>query len=117
VPTVDRAKATVLVKVKFVDRDPRVLPDMSAKVAFLSQAVPAGANTPRPAVQASTVAERDGRKVVFRIDGDAVRAVPVSTMGAIGELVEVDGVKPGDRLVVNPDPKLRDGMRVTVAKG
>jgi HlyD family secretion protein len=117
VPTVDRAKATVLVKVKFVDRDPRVLPDMSAKVAFLSQPVPADQKTPLPAAQPGTVADRDGRKVVFRIDGDTVRAVPVSTGGTIGELVAIDGVEPGDRLVVKPDGKLRDGMRVTVTKG
>lgn len=117
VPTVDRAKATVLVKVKFVDRDPRVLPDMSAKVAFLSQRVPADQERPLPAVQPSAVVDRDGRKVVFRLDSDTVRAVPVAPGAEIGELIAVEGVKAGDRLVLKPGSKLRDGMRVTVTKG
>lgn len=117
VPTVDRAKATVLVKVKFIDRDPRVLPDMSAKVAFLLQPVPADQKNPLPAVQMSAVTERDGRKLVFRIEGDTVKTVPVSVGNAIGELVAIDGVKPGDRLVVKPPEKLRDGSRVTITKG
>ncbi len=116
VPTVDRARATVLVKVKFIDRDPRVLPDMSAKVAFLSQAVPADQKQPLPAVQPSAVVNRDGRKLVFRIDGDRVRAVPVAVGNPIGDQVAIDGVNPGDRLVLMPGEKLRDGSRVTVTK-
>lgn len=116
VPTVDRARATVLVKVKFIDRDPRVLPDMSAKVAFLSQAVPADQKKPLPAVQPSAVVDRDGRKLVFRIEGDTVQAVPVSVGNPIGDQVAIDGVKPGDRLVLKPGENLRDGLRVTVTK-
>lgn len=116
VPTVDRARATVLVKVKFIDRDPRVLPDMSAKVAFLSQAVPADQKQPLPAVQPSAVVNRDGRKLVFRIDGDRVRAVQVAVGNPIGDQVAIDGVNPGDRLVLMPGEKLRDGSRVTVTK-
>lgn len=117
VPTVDRAKATVLVKVKFVDRDPRVLPDMSAKVAFLSQPVPADQQKPLPAVQPSAVVDLNGRMVAFRIDGDKVQAVPVSTGAMIGELIAIAGVQPGDRLVLKPGPKLRDGMRIEITKG
>lgn len=116
VPTVDRARATVLVKVKFIDRDPRVLPDMSAKVAFLSQAVPADQKKPLPAVQPSAVVDRNGRKLVFRIAGDSVQAVPVALGNPIGDQVAVDGVYPGDRLVLNPGENLRDGSRVTVTK-
>ncbi|MBC8824781.1 efflux RND transporter periplasmic adaptor subunit, partial [Escherichia coli] len=65
VPTVDRSKATVLVKIRFVDRDERVLPDMSAKIAFLSKPVTPQDRQPVTAVQASAVVERDGRPVVF----------------------------------------------------
>ncbi|MCA3235867.1 MAG: efflux RND transporter periplasmic adaptor subunit, partial [Cupriavidus sp.] len=61
VPTVDRSKATVLVKIRFVDRDPRVLPDMSAKIAFLSKPVPPEDNKPLTAVQPSAVVDRDGK--------------------------------------------------------
>ncbi|AIO32145.1 efflux transporter, RND family, MFP subunit [Burkholderia cenocepacia] len=116
VPTVDRSKATVLVKVRFVDRDDRVLPDMSAKIAFLSKPLSAQDRRPVTAVQASAVVERDGRPVVFVVKDDAVRAVPVTKGARIGELVAIGGVKPGDTVVLAPGPKLRDGAKVTVAK-
>lgn len=116
VPTVDRSKATVLVKVRFVDRDDRVLPDMSAKIAFLSKPVSAQDRQPVTAVQASAVVERDGRPVVFALQDDTVRAVPVARGARIGELVAVRGVKPGDTVVLAPGAALKDGAKVTVAK-
>ena len=63
VPTVDRAKATVIVKIRFVERDPRVLPEMSAKVAFLRSAASPRPRESRcsPCSQAAIV-ERDGVK-------------------------------------------------------
>jgi HlyD family secretion protein len=117
VPTVDRAKATVLVMVRFVDRDPRVLPEMSARIAFLSQPVPPDQRDPLPATQPSAIVERNGRQVAFRIEGDTVRAVPVSTGMKIGELVAVQGVAPGDRLVLSPGAQLQDGARIRLKKG
>lgn len=116
VPTVDRSKATVLVKVRFVDRDPRVLPDMSAKIAFLSKPVPPEDRKPLVAVQPAAVVERDGKKVVFVIRDGKAQQVPVTTGARIGELVAVQGVKPGDTLVLAPGDKLADGSKVTVAK-
>ncbi|MBU9575620.1 efflux RND transporter periplasmic adaptor subunit [Burkholderia multivorans] len=116
VPTVDRSKATVLVKVRFVDRDDRVLPDMSAKIAFLSKPVSAQDRQPVTAVQASAVVERDGRAVVFALQDDTVHAVPVARGARIGELVAVRGVKPGDTVVLAPGAALKDGAKVTVAK-
>jgi HlyD family secretion protein len=117
VPTVDRAKATVLVMVRFVDRDPRVLPEMSARIAFLSQPVPPDQRDPLPATQPSAIVERNGRQVAFRIEGDTVHAVPVSTGMKIGELVAVQGVAPGDRLVLSPGVQLQDGARIRLKKG
>ncbi|PRE39650.1 efflux RND transporter periplasmic adaptor subunit [Burkholderia multivorans] len=116
VPTVDRSKATVLVKVRFVDRDDRVLPDMSAKIAFLSKPVSAQDRQPVTAVQASAVVERGGRPVVFALQDDTVHAVPVARGARIGELVAVRGVKPGDTVVLAPGAALKDGAKVTVAK-
>ncbi|WP_261525099.1 efflux RND transporter periplasmic adaptor subunit [Burkholderia multivorans] len=116
VPTVDRSKATVLVKVRFVERDDRVLPDMSAKIAFLSKPVSAQDRQPVTAVQASAVVERDGRPVVFALQDDTVHAVPVARGARIGELVAVRGVKPGDTVVLAPGAALKDGAKVTVAK-
>jgi len=116
VPTVDRSKATVLVKVRFVDRDDRVLPDMSAKIAFLSKPVSAQDRQPVTAVQASAVVERDGRPVVFVVTDDTVRAAAVTTGMRIGELVAIRGVKPGETVVLAPGAKLKDGAKVAVAK-
>lgn len=116
VPTVDRSKATVLVKIRFVDRDPRVLPDMSAKIAFLSRPVPPEDNKPLTAVQPSAVVERDGHAVVFVVADGKVRQVPVSRGARIGELLAVQGVKSGETVVLAPPDKLSDGARVTVTK-
>lgn len=116
VPTVDRSKATLLVKVRFVERDPRVLPDMSAKVAFLSRAVPPNERQPVTAVQPAAITERDGRKVVFVVQDDKVRQIPVNVGKKIGELLEVQGIKAGDKVVLKPGDKLQDGSAVTLAK-
>ena len=118
VPTMDRSKATLLVKVRFEERDPRVLPDMSAKVAFLSQPVPPRDKLPVTAVQPAAIVTRGGTPAVFLLDavGGKVRRVAVTTGRKIGELVEVKGLKPGDKVVLAPDDKLQDGQAVKVAK-
>jgi HlyD family secretion protein len=116
VPTVDRSKATVLVKVRFVDRDARVLPDMSAKIAFLLRSVLPQEKQPVVAVQPAAIAERDGKKVVYVVKDDTVREVVVTTGAKIGELVAVNGVNLGDTLVLAPNEKIRDGAKVTLAK-
>ena len=114
VPTVDRAKATVLVKIKFLERDSRVLPDMSAKVAFLEREVSAADRKPVTVVPKPAIVERNGEKAVFLLkDGRAVRT-KVESGRVIGELVQVAGVTVGDRVIVKPLDKLSDGERVKV---
>ena len=116
VPTVDRSKATVLVKVRFVDRDPRVLPDMSAKVSFLERPVAADEKRPLAAVQPRAIVERDGRKVAFVVQDGRARRTEVTTGRKLGDLVEVQGLKAGDRLVLDPGERIRDGAAIVVAK-
>jgi len=116
VPTVDRSKATVLVKVRFVDRDARVLPDMSAKIAFLSRAAPAEDRKPVTAVQPAAVVTRDGKQVVFVVRDGRVAEVPVTAGPKVGDLVSVQGVKAGDVVVLAPGDKLSDGAKVSVAR-
>jgi RND family efflux transporter MFP subunit len=116
VPTVDRAKATVLVKIRFVDVDARVLPEMSAKVAFLEKETPEAERTARTVVQPAAVVERDGGGVVFVVKDGKVTQVAVKSGMKIGELVEVSGkVAVGDKVVVRPSEKLRDGSLVAVS--
>ncbi|WP_373377411.1 efflux RND transporter periplasmic adaptor subunit [Cupriavidus nantongensis] len=116
VPTVDRSKATVLVKVRFVDRDARVLPDMSAKIAFLSRAATAQDRQPVVAVQPAAIATRDGRQVVYVVRDGKAHEMTVKTGDKLGELVAVQGVKPGDVVVLSPGDQIGDGSRVTTAK-
>jgi len=117
VPTVDRAKATVMTKIRFTQIDPRVLPEMSAKVVFLSQAPGPADAAPVTAVNPKTVVDRDGRKTVFRITGDSVEALPVTPGRTLGDALEVTGsaLKPGDKLVLAPSDKLKAGDKVTVS--
>ena len=117
VPTVDRAKATVMTKIRFEKLDPRVLPEMSAKVVFLSQVASDADFKPVTAVNAKTVVERDGRKTVYRINGDRVEAVVVTTGRTLGDALEVTGatLKVGDKLVLAPGDKLAAGTKVSVS--
>jgi RND family efflux transporter MFP subunit len=116
VPTVDRTKATVMAKIRFRELDPRILPDMSAKVAFLSQEVAAADRGARPAVNAEAVASRDGQQVLFVIrEGKAV-AAPVRTGRRLGDAVELlDGPAVGTKVVVRPNERVKDGAAVKLA--
>jgi RND family efflux transporter MFP subunit len=117
VPTVDRTKATVMVKVRFLDRDERILPDMSAKVAFLSKEIPPGREQPVIAAPASAVAHRDGGATVFRVEGPRARRVAVETGERLGDFVVVKaGLQPGDQVVLRPSPELRDGSPIRLPK-
>jgi RND family efflux transporter MFP subunit len=116
VPTVDRAKATVTVKVRFADRDPRVLPEMSAKVAFLEREMSPAERAPRIAVPAGAVV-REGGTAVFRIDDNRARRVAVTAGEAFGDWVEIrSGVRPGERVVLRPPAALHDGSRVELPR-
>lgn len=114
VPTADRAKATVLVKVKFRSFDDRVLPEMSAKVTFLSKGAEQKATeNPVLTVPASAVASRGDQNLVFMIDNGVARAVPVTTGRTLGGLVEItQGIKAGDKVIVRVNDKIRDGAKV-----
>lgn len=116
VPTVDRSKATLLVKIEFIERDPRVLPDMSAKVSFLTRPLTEAEKTPVTAVQSSAVTKRDGKDVVFVIENDIAKQTAIVVAGKIGDLIQVSGVKPGEKVVILPGEKLKDGAAVAIAK-
>ena len=116
VPTVDRAKATVMTKVRFDAIDPRVLPEMSAKVSFLSQDVTPEQQKARVAVAGDAIVQRDGRAVVFVVRDGKALAIPVTAGAKIGDLTTIAGdVKSGDKAVLRPDDKLADGGAVKPA--
>lgn len=119
VPTVDRAKATVMTKIRFDHLDPRILPEMSAKVTILSQAITDADQKPILALNPKAVVERAGKKIVFRINGskdNLLEQVPVITGRKIGDNLEISGaLQSGDKLVLSPNEKLQNGSKVTVA--
>jgi RND family efflux transporter MFP subunit len=118
VPTADRQKATVLVRVGFDGLDPRILPDMGVKVRFLREEGPAtAANPARPLILVPKTAIRTAGSdsVVFVVRGAVVEQRAVKTGGADGDRVEVlSGLQSGERVVAPIPDTLTDGAAVTV---
>lgn len=92
------------------------LPDMSAKIAFLSKPVPPDQKKALVAVQPGAVVTRGGKQVVYVVENDKAREVTVMTGERLGDLLAVQGVKPGDTLVLAPNDRIKDGANITVAK-
>ena len=115
VPTVDRAKATVMTKVRFDEIDPRVLPEMSAKVAFLAQEVTPEQEKPVTAVHPGALATRGGGTVVFLVRDGVAHEVPVGAGQKIGDLTTITGaVRAGDKAVLAPPADLASGALVKI---
>jgi RND family efflux transporter MFP subunit len=116
VPTADRARATVLTKIAFREQDARVLPEMSARVIFLPP--DSGFRTAEATVLVApreTITSRDGAAIVFRVEGEYVAAVPVTTGRSLGGVTEiVSGLSRGDRVVISPPGKMQTGEKVEV---
>jgi RND family efflux transporter MFP subunit len=115
VPTADRTKATVLTKVKFLEKDDRILPEMSAKVAFLSKPLDAAGRQPRLMIPKNALVTRDHKTFSFVVTRNRVRLAPVTISATLNDLVEIaGGLKEGDRVVLNPPASLKNGSRVKV---
>jgi HlyD family secretion protein len=105
------------VKVKFVEKDPRVLPDMSAKVAFLSRPPQPEERKSVTAVRPEAITRRGDKSVLYVVnDKNVVKEVDVGTPRKLGDLMEVSGVNSGDKVVLNPPERVRDGATVAPAK-
>jgi HlyD family secretion protein len=120
VPTADRQRATVQVKVSIVDRDPRILPEMGARVDFLEpqtrQAGAAIASTPRVRVPAAAVRESSGRSVVWIVRGDRLESRVVEAGPVSAGIREIrSGLSGGELLVIESPTPPTAGMRVKVA--
>jgi HlyD family secretion protein len=114
-PQVNRSKATVIVRVSFVDDRAGVLPDMAARVSFLNKPLDPEAlkQPPKIIVPSSAVADRAGGKVVFVVEDEVVRMVPIKLGAPFGRGFELtDGPRPGTRLVASPPDTMADGQRV-----
>lgn len=119
IPTADRTKATVQVKVTILEKDKDLKPEMSAKVTFLERAAPASAQAePGTAVimvPKAAVVTRDGRMVVFEVVGGKARVRGIAA-GAErqGQVVVKEGLSGGETLVSQPPAELKDGDAVRI---
>jgi RND family efflux transporter MFP subunit len=118
IPTADRSKATVKVRIGIDQKDPRILPDMGVRVSFLEPAAgktAAAAATPAGVlIPASSIVVRDGRSVVFPVNGGRVHLQPVTPGVTSGDLRQVDGLASGTVIVRVPPANLEDGSAVVV---
>jgi len=115
IPTADRQKATVKVRISFDKLDPRILPDMGVKVSFLAGEQAAGRTAAKAVVSREAARTLDGRPVMFLVRDGVLERRAVSLGLEIGGDVEVmAGLSPGDKVVVGGPADLRDGQRVKV---
>ena len=119
IPSADRQKATVKVRISFIKLDPRILPDMGIKVTFLGDAPSTRDATPAPAIIIPQSAVRDdhGKKIVYLLKADKTERRAVTLGGTRGSDTEVmAGVAIGDTVVVNGPADLHDGQSVQIKK-
>ncbi|MBA2302222.1 MAG: efflux RND transporter periplasmic adaptor subunit [Acidobacteria bacterium] len=117
VPSADRQKATVRVRIAFEKLDPRILPDMGVKVSFLRDEEPTDAAAPvsRLSVPKAAVRTVDGRTVLFVVQDDRVERRAIRAGPEDGDQIEiVSGISVGERVVIEGPATLRDGDRVKI---
>ncbi|HKJ81102.1 MAG TPA: efflux RND transporter periplasmic adaptor subunit, partial [Ignavibacteriaceae bacterium] len=117
VPTADRTKATVMVKVGFSHYDKRVLPEMSAKVLFLSKGTKESQKNQQPVlvVPNTAVVTRNGEKVVFTVKNNTASKIPVTTGQQFNSYIEIkSGLKNGDQIIENVTDQINEGTKVKI---
>ncbi|MEM7584621.1 MAG: efflux RND transporter periplasmic adaptor subunit [Acidobacteriota bacterium] len=117
VPTADRQKATVRVRIAFDALDPRILPDMGVKVAFLSEDEPQQAETskPRLTVPRSAIRSDGDQDIVWVLQGEIIERRAVQVGSRQGDPADIEaGLSAGERVVTTGPDTLADGQRVKV---
>ncbi len=117
VPTADRAKATITVKVKFLEYDARIMPEMSARVNFLTRNLSPEESKPILAIPEKALLKGVSAPTVFKIVKDRVEKTQIKVGKRIKDYVQVlEGLNIGDRVVLNPGKNLENGQRVKIAE-
>ncbi|WP_137937600.1 efflux RND transporter periplasmic adaptor subunit [Chitinivorax sp. B] len=117
VPSVDRSKATVMFKIRFVEKSDRVLPEMSAKVAFLERELTSHERTPKMAVNPAALAGDGKEATLWQIVDGKLKRVPVQRGEKLGDLQTISGpVKIGDKVISKPTDHLKEGGAAVVAE-
>ncbi len=117
VPTADRMRGTVMVKVRFEVLDPRILPEMSAKAAFLSRTLGEQENKPVLGVHRDALVSKGGGQGLFRVEKGKAEWVPVSDPKFLGDYLMVESlVENGDRIIIKPPSGIKSGDRVEISE-
>lgn len=128
VPTADRMRGTVMVKVRFEELDPRILPEMSAKAAFLSRTLGPDENKPVLGVHRDALVSQRGGQGFFRVEKGQAEWVPIKNPQFLGDYLMIGPeffgdnpmpaapVKHGDRIVIKPPARLKPGDRVEISE-
>ena len=114
VPTADRSKASVMVKIRFLERDLRIFPEMSAKVAFLQREASVGDNKARIVINPAAIVTKNNQSGVYLVVGDKVVFTHVIPGIKMGDLLEVAGLKSGDKVALKPLENLKNGSKVSL---
>jgi len=117
VPTADRSKATVMVKVAFRNYDNRVLPEMGAKVLFLTKQAEKSEMQEKPflSIPSTAVVERDGKKIVYFVNDNVATPVVVTVGRRLGVLTEIlSGITPGEKVIDNINASIIEGVKVKI---
>ncbi len=118
IPSADRQKATVKVRISFDKLDPKILPDMGVKVAFLGEAPAAGAAKALSIIPKEAVRDEAGAKAAYVVARDRLqRRLLVLGKSLEGDVEILSGVQPGESVVVSGPAKLKEGERVKVSGG
>lgn len=115
VPTADRSKATVLVKVGFKNYDERVLPEMSAKVSFYTEAIDTAYVNQKPLLVIPSAALRkvDDKYFVYRIVDNKAKEIEVTTGEQLGSYIEIlSGLRQGEKVINDLNESIKDGVEV-----
>ncbi|MHC4455122.1 MAG: efflux RND transporter periplasmic adaptor subunit [Planctomycetota bacterium] len=115
VPTADRSKASVMVKVAFLDKDPSILPEMSAKVAFLKREVSEKEQKPVKAIPVSSTVKHKGQYAVYVVAGNRVAKKDIETGRSLDSMIEIlSGLDAGDRVILSPLDQIKVGEKVKI---
>ncbi len=118
IPSADKSKATVKVRIALDQKDPRIIPQMGVRVSFLEKSGKNSKSLPGVLVPKSAVLQRNGQDVVFVVKNGRAERTPVTTGGDFSDMKQVlAGISAGAEVVKAPPKDLRDGEKVQVKAG
>lgn len=118
IPSADKSKATVKVRIALDEKDPRIIPQMGVRVSFLEKSGKDAKPQPGVLVPKSAVVQRDGKDVVFVVAGTRAQQVAVRVGGDFSDMRQIlGGISAGAEVVQAPSADLRDGDKVQVKAG